>query len=63
MVRSVKEITQYMFYKLKSDDLTECECIRQGFLKKVKPELELVGEETLADTKCRRHLSQTKGPG
>lgn len=43
--------TQGMFWKLKSKDLTEPESIRQEFLKKIKPELELAGGETLSDVK------------
>ena len=53
-----------MFCKFGSNDLTECENIRQALLKEVKPELELVGGgEPLPDFKSEGKLSQTKGLG
>lgn len=53
-----------MFCKFRNNDLTECENIRQAFLKEVNPELELVGGgERLPDVKSEGKLSQTKGLG
>ena len=53
-----------MVCKIRNNDLTECENIRQAFLKEVNPELELVGGgEPLPDVKREGKLSQTKGLG
>ena len=54
---------QNIFQKLGSDDLRECESIKQGFLKEANPELELMGGEPVPDVKSGEKLSQTKGPG
>lgn len=48
-----------MFCKFRNNDLTECENIRQTFLKEVNPELELVGGgEPLPDVKSEGKLGE-----